>query len=105
MAALAAAKHLPAPFMAAGNRPKPFRVGDQIRHWETGQCMVFDDTYPHQVWNETDERRVVLFLDIQRPLAWPGRIFNKAVLQLIRWSPFIQDARRNHRAWEEGLER
>ncbi|MDV7211653.1 aspartyl/asparaginyl beta-hydroxylase domain-containing protein [Azotobacter beijerinckii] len=81
------------------------RVGDQVRHWETGQCMVFDDTYPHQVWNETDERRVVLFLDVQRPLAWPGRIFNKLVLQLIRWSPFIQDARRNHRAWEEGLER
>ncbi|WP_243300916.1 DUF4388 domain-containing protein [Geothrix oryzisoli] len=27
-AALAAAKHLPAPFLAAGNRPKPFRVGD-----------------------------------------------------------------------------
>lgn len=81
------------------------RVGDQIRQWEPGKCMIFDDTYRHQVWNETDGTRVVLFLDVQRPLAWPGRLLNKLVLQLIRWSPFIQDARRNHRAWEEGLER
>lgn len=81
------------------------RVGDQIRSWEPGKCMIFDDTYRHQVWNETDGTRVVLFLDVQRPLAWPGRLLNKVVLRLIRWSPFIQDARRNHRAWEQGLER
>jgi len=79
-------------------------VGGETRHWETGKCMIFDDTYRHQVWNETDGVRVVLFLDIQRPLAWPGSLLNRIILRLIRWSPFIQDARRNHRAWERGLE-
>ncbi|WP_306478399.1 aspartyl/asparaginyl beta-hydroxylase domain-containing protein [Methyloversatilis sp.] len=80
-------------------------VGGEIRHWQTGKVMVFDDTYKHQVWNNTDGTRVVLFLDNYRPLRWPGSLLNRVVLQLIRWSPFIQDARRNHRAWERGLER
>src|ERR1700726_4370079 len=31
------------------------RVGDDFRHWEQGESMVFDDTYNHEVWNDTDE--------------------------------------------------
>lgn len=81
------------------------QIGEQIRHWECGKCLIFDDTFRHQVWNDTDGTRVVLFLDVRRPLAWPGELLNRVVLRLIRWSPFIQDARRNHRAWERGLER
>ena len=26
--------------------------------------MFFDDTFPHEVWNDTDSIRVVLFMDI-----------------------------------------
>ncbi|KQZ81569.1 MULTISPECIES: aspartyl/asparaginyl beta-hydroxylase domain-containing protein [unclassified Pseudomonas] len=80
------------------------QVGDQIRHWESGKCLIFDDTYRHQVWNDTTGTRVVLFLDVERPLNARGTLLNRIVLRLIRWSPFIQDARRNHRAWERGLE-
>ncbi|TWI56718.1 beta-hydroxylase [Pseudomonas duriflava] len=79
-------------------------VGGEVQHWEEGRCLVFDDTYKHQVWNDTEGVRVVLFLDIHRPLTWPGALLNRFVLRLIRWSPFIQDARKNHRAWERGLE-
>ena len=79
------------------------QVGDEQRHWETGHCMVFDDTYKHEVWNDTDGTRVVLFLDIIRPLRFPGSLINRIVLGLIRRSPFIQDARRNQRAWEKAL--
>ncbi|AMB87978.1 aspartyl beta-hydroxylase [Pseudomonas agarici] len=79
------------------------QVGEEIRHWEIGRCLIFDDTFRHQVWNDTSGVRVVLFLDVQRPLDWRGRLLNKMVLKLIQWSPFIQDARRNHRAWEQGL--
>ncbi len=79
-------------------------VGGETRHWQTGKVMVFDDTYKHQVWNDTDGTRVVLFLDVCRPLKWPGSLLNRIVLRLIGWSPYIQDARRNHRAWERGLE-
>jgi beta-hydroxylase len=43
---------------------------------------------------------VVLFLDIIRPVRFPGSWLNKVIIQLIRWSPYIQDARRNQKAWE-----
>ncbi|WP_277963985.1 aspartyl/asparaginyl beta-hydroxylase domain-containing protein [Pseudomonas sp. RIT-To-2] len=78
-------------------------VGGETRHWQAGQCLVFDDTYKHQVWNDTEGRRVVLFLDVQRPMTLPGRLLNRVVLKLIQWSPFIQDARKNQQAWDRGI--
>ncbi len=88
--------------------PEPSRecfieVDKETATWEEGKCLVFDDTYKHRVENNTEGVRVVLFLDIVRPLRFPGSLLNKAVLQLIRLSPFIQDARRNQAAWERRL--
>lgn len=78
-------------------------VGGVTRHWQEGKCLVFDDTYKHRVQNDTDGVRVVLFLDILRPMNRIGELVNKTILQLIRWSPFIRDAVRNHKAWERRL--
>jgi beta-hydroxylase len=78
-------------------------VGGETARWEEGRCLVFDDTYKHQVRNDTDGTRVVLFLDIVRPMRFPGSWLNAVVLQLIRLSPFIRDAVRNQRAWERRL--
>jgi beta-hydroxylase len=77
------------------------RVGAETRGWREGASLVFDDTYEHEVWNDTDETRVVLFLDVVRPLRQPMRTLNAAIIKAIGWSPFIQDAKRRHRAWEE----
>jgi beta-hydroxylase len=81
------------------------RVGDERRGWREGGSLVFDDTYQHEVWNETDETRVVLFVDVVRPLRQPMKSINAAVIKAIGWSPFIQDAKRRHRAWEEQFAR
>ena len=78
-------------------------VGDVTTPWEEGRCIVFDDTYKHRVENNTDGVRVVLFLDVLRPLKFPASLLNRIILQLIRLSPFIQDARRNQVAWEKRL--
>jgi beta-hydroxylase len=78
-------------------------VGGERASWEEGRCLVFDDTYKHQVHNDTDETRVVLFLDIIRPMRFPGSLLNRLILQGIRFSPFIRDAVRNQRAWERRL--
>ena len=45
------------------------RVGDVTVGWIEGRSLVFDDTYEHEAWNDTDETRVVLFVDVVRPLA------------------------------------
>ncbi|MEE8455926.1 MAG: aspartyl/asparaginyl beta-hydroxylase domain-containing protein, partial [Limibaculum sp.] len=29
------------------------RVGDEIKAWEAGKVFVLDDTYDHEVWNDT----------------------------------------------------
>ncbi len=80
------------------------RVGDDVREWEEGKSLVFDDTFEHEAWNETDGTRVVLFVDFKRPLRNPARLLNEAVLKLIGWSPFIQDAKARHNAWEKRFE-
>ncbi len=44
-----------------------FRVGNEVRQWEEGKVLVFDDSIEHEAWNEGDEDRVVLIFDIARP--------------------------------------
>ncbi len=76
------------------------RVGDDFRHWQEGKSMVFDDTFNHEVWNDTDETRVVLFVDVLRPLPEPDSTLNRLIVKAIGCSPFVLDAKRNQEAWE-----
>jgi aspartyl/asparaginyl beta-hydroxylase (cupin superfamily) len=76
------------------------RVGEDIRHWQAGESLVFDDTFNHEVWNDTDETRVVLFVDVLRPLPSPESLINRAIVKAIGLSPFVLDAKRNQQAWE-----
>lgn len=80
------------------------RIGDEYHTWTEGESLIFDDTYDHEVWNATDETRVVLFCDVVRPLRFPMNVVNAIVLAAIAWSPFVQDAKRRHLAWEEEFE-
>ena len=77
------------------------RVDDQVRHWEEGSSLVFDDTYEHEAWNETDGERVVLFLDIKRPLRPPMNWVNDGIIQAVSKSPFVKSARAQHVAREQ----
>lgn len=49
-----------------------FRVGTQIREWQPGTALIFDDTIEHEAWNESDEERVILIFDIWNPLLTPA---------------------------------
>lgn len=81
------------------------RVADQVEHWEEGESMVFDDTYNHEVWNDTDGERAILFLDIERPLPKPLALLNNFLLELLRLTPVVQNARKNQEKWNERLDR
>ena len=76
------------------------RVADQIAYWEEGKSLIFDDTFYHEVWNDTNGYRVVLFLDIARPLCFPMSVVNWLVYKLIAASPIIQEAKQSHEQWE-----
>jgi ornithine lipid ester-linked acyl 2-hydroxylase len=43
------------------------RVANEVREWQEGKCLVFDDTVEHEAWNNSNEVRTVLLLDILRP--------------------------------------
>lgn len=76
------------------------RVADQIVHWEEGKSIIFDDTYDHEVWNDTDGIRVVLFLDVIRPLRFPFDVLNRGIIAGVRLSGYVQSARRNFEHWD-----
>lgn len=46
-------------------------IGGERHHWKEGEALIFDDTFVHRVRNDTDEIRVVLFVDLIRPMPWP----------------------------------
>jgi aspartyl/asparaginyl beta-hydroxylase (cupin superfamily) len=75
-------------------------IGSTGFSWQEGKAVVFDDTFKHEVWNDTDEERVVLFFDFRRPMRWPGRLAYAIVHAALNVSPFMRDARRNQRKWE-----
>jgi len=80
------------------------RVGDQTATFEEGVGIMFDDTYEHEAWNDTKETRVVLFLDITRPMKFPFNIINSAIITIIRWSPTVRKTRNKQAAWDRAIE-
>jgi aspartyl/asparaginyl beta-hydroxylase (cupin superfamily) len=79
------------------------RVHDRIVRWAEGETLVFDDTYQHEVWNETTGTRVVLLIQFQRPLRNPGKWIADKFLHLVRKSAFVQEARDNIASWNAAV--
>lgn len=52
--------------------PARFRVGNETRDWRMGEAWAFDDTIEHEAWNEADQLRVILIIDIWNPDLEPG---------------------------------
>ena len=46
-------------------------VGDTTQYWRDEKLFIFDDTLLHQSFNETDQTRYCLFVDIVRPTPFP----------------------------------
>ena len=46
-------------------------VDGQPYSWRDGEDLVFDETYVHSFENLTDESRIILFCDVERPLRTP----------------------------------
>lgn len=69
--------------------------------WKEGQMVVFDDMYPHEVWNDTGEDRIILLLHIKRPLKFPGSMLRDLFFAAMRASPFVRDGLRNLEQWKQ----
>ncbi len=64
-------------------------VDREVRPWETGKSVVFDDSYIHAVSNNTDEIRVLLMVNFARPLPWPLNWLNSSVINSLSQLEFV----------------
>lgn len=80
------------------------RVDDQIKAWRPGEVFVFDDTYEHEVYNNTDEERVILLFDFDRPMSFMGRAVSKSFLSLMKLTAFYQEPKKNLASFEDRFE-
>ena len=61
-------------------------VDGEPYHWRDGEAVIFDETFIHSAENATDATRLILFCDIERPLAprpiaWLNRVFRNTVIR------------------------
>ena len=72
-------------------------VNGEKYSWKEGDHVLFDDTYKHEVWNKTDGRRVVLFIDVLREKGLPKPMIaiNKWMFSILRNSKKLQKAAKN----------
>jgi len=60
--------------------------------WQNGRDIMFDDMFTHYVENNTDQCRVILFLDIKRDFKNPViNIINNGLLRFIKSNDVITD--------------
>jgi beta-hydroxylase len=78
------------------------RVADQVRCWEEGKSLIFDDTNRHEAWNETAQDRVVLYVDVLRPVLFPMSLINRIFIAVIS-KPFVREGQKKIRDWEAKL--
>jgi beta-hydroxylase len=60
-------------------------VDGQKYSWRDGEAVIFDETFIHYAENKTDQNRIILFLDVKRPvdfflIDWFNEIFSRLVV-------------------------
>ncbi|KZN32604.1 hypothetical protein N480_25480 [Pseudoalteromonas luteoviolacea S2607] len=60
--------------------------------WKEGKVMIFDDFYPHRAWNKTEHTRVILMVDLFRPMnKWQAKFFRFAQRRIVPSIPKIPE--------------
>jgi|LauGreDrversion4_2_1035121.scaffolds.fasta_scaffold51407_3 aspartyl/asparaginyl beta-hydroxylase (cupin superfamily) len=65
-------------------------VNGKKYNWTEGKSLLWDDTFPHKVYNLTSEPRVVIYMDIIRPLPWWLDSFNRMIVGITVNSPIVK---------------
>jgi len=65
------------------HNPPQIIVNEQPYTWREGEAVLFDDSWPHEVINESDEYRAVLIIDVLRPLPLLPSLLNQFVTNVI----------------------
>ncbi|HMA15668.1 MAG TPA: aspartyl/asparaginyl beta-hydroxylase domain-containing protein, partial [Kiloniellaceae bacterium] len=80
------------------------RVDDRVCVWEPGKLLVFDDTYDHEVLNDTPQQRVVLLFDFVRPMRFWGRLLNWVFIRGLKLTAYYQEPKARMKGFEDQFE-
>ena len=80
------------PVVVPKDRENVFLCVNELKYcWTEGVGVLWDDTYPHKVYNNTDEIRVVIYMDVVRPLSWGLNALNLLIIKLTCSSKIVKD--------------
>ncbi|RZS36802.1 aspartate beta-hydroxylase/beta-hydroxylase [Herbihabitans rhizosphaerae] len=65
-------------------RPPRIRVKDTEYTWREGESVLFDDSWNHEVYNDCPQERVVLIVDVLRPMPLPQHLVNRGLAVVAR---------------------
>lgn len=65
------------------NNPPHIIVNNQPYTWCEDEAVLFDDSWPHEVRNNSDDYRAVLIIDVLRPMPFLPTLLNKFVTNII----------------------
>ncbi len=71
--------------------PPKIRIKDTWYTWKSGESVMFDDSWNHEVVNPSTEFRVVLIVDVMRPMGWLAHATNHLLTRVI--GPRTEEAR------------
>jgi beta-hydroxylase len=65
-------------------------VNGKKYNWTEGEGVLWDDTFAHKVYNNSDEIRVVVYMDVVRPLPIGNRV-NNFLIDMVTGSSIVKD--------------
>ena len=76
--------------------PRPSKcviyVNGQSKHWSEGEGFLFDDMFDHQVYNISNNSRIVIYGDVIRRIDNPDLDkINKQILKFVQNSSSLKD--------------
>lgn len=73
------------PRSADGRPAAVLKIADSEYRIADGDCLLWDDTYPHEVWNGSDQVRIVLLLDVRRRgMPVDMELFSRVLMAIVR---------------------
>jgi aspartyl/asparaginyl beta-hydroxylase (cupin superfamily) len=71
------------------------KLNGEKKYWKEGDSFIFDDTEYHEAVNDSEEDRIIIMVDYERPLPWFLKPLNKFIIYIIKKSPLIQNSIEN----------
>jgi ornithine lipid ester-linked acyl 2-hydroxylase len=69
-------------------------IHEKKYHWYEGKGFLFDDMFPHEVYNRSEQRRIVIYMDIDRKLPQPLQLINRMLINIGMRSRLIASAQK-----------